>query len=132
MAKYLGAEVTGVCSKANVELVKSHGADQVIDHNREDFTKNGQTYDVIFDTVDKRSFAQCKGSLTQRGVYLSTVLSLAILYDMLQTAALGSKKAMFVTAGLMQNQANLIFLKELYEAGKIKAVIDQRYIHWNR
>lgn len=127
IAKYLGAEVTGVCSTANVELVKSHGADKVIDYTQENFTKTGQTYDVIFDAVGKRSFAQCKGALTQRGVYLSTVPSLSILFDMLRTAALGNKKAIFVTAGLMQNQANLIFLKELYEAGKIKAVIDRRY-----
>ncbi|MDQ6597702.1 NAD(P)-dependent alcohol dehydrogenase [Bacillus salipaludis] len=127
IAKYLGAKVTGVCSTANVELVKSHGADKVIDYTREDFTTNGQTYDVIFDAVGKRSFAQCKGSLSQRGVYLSTSLSFSILFDMLRTAALGKKKAIFVTAGLMQNQANLIFLKELFEAGKIKAVIDRRY-----
>jgi NADPH:quinone reductase-like Zn-dependent oxidoreductase len=127
IAKYLGAEVTGVCSTANVELVNSHGADKVIDYTREDFTKNGQTYDVIFDAVGKTSFSQCKGTLTQRGVFLSTVPSLSIIFDMLKTTVIGSKKAIFVTAGLMQNQANLTFLKELYEAGKIKAVIDRRY-----
>ncbi|MBD0379903.1 NAD(P)-dependent alcohol dehydrogenase [Paenibacillus sedimenti] len=127
LAKYMGAEVTGVCSTANVELVKSHGADKVIDYTREDFTKTGQAYDVIFDAVGKRSFAQCKGSLTQRGVYLSTVPSLSLLFHMLRTAVPGGKKAIFVTAGLMQNQANLIFLKELYESGNIKAVIDRRY-----
>jgi NADPH:quinone reductase-like Zn-dependent oxidoreductase len=127
IAKYLGAEVTGVCSGANVELVKLHGADKVIDYTREDFTKNGQIYDVIFDAVGKRSFAECKGSLTQRGVYLSTVLSLSILLDMMKTTVFDNKKAIFVTAGLMQNQANLNFLTELYKFGKIKAVIDQRY-----
>jgi NADPH:quinone reductase-like Zn-dependent oxidoreductase len=127
IAKYFGAEVTGVCSTVNVELIKSHGADKVIDYTLQDFTKNGQTYDVIFDAVGKRSFAQCKHSLNHRGVYLSTVPSMSILFDMLQTAVFGNKKAFFVTAGLMQNQANLIFLKELYEAGNIKAVIDRRY-----
>ncbi|NYE09019.1 NADPH:quinone reductase-like Zn-dependent oxidoreductase [Bacillus niacini] len=127
IAKYLDAEVTGVCSGANVELVKSHGADKVIDYTRVDFTKNGQLYDVIFDAVGKRSFAVCKGSLTQRGVYLSTVLSLSILLDMMKTTVFSNKKAIFVTAGLMQNQANLTFLTELYKSGKIKAVIDQRY-----
>jgi NADPH:quinone reductase-like Zn-dependent oxidoreductase len=127
IAKYFGAEVTGVCSAANIDLVKSYGADKVIDYTREDFTKNGQTYDVIFDAVGKRSFSQCKYSLSQRGVYLSTALSFSILFDMLQTAMFGKKKAIFVTAGLMQNKANLIFLEELYEAGKIKAVIDRRY-----
>jgi NADPH:quinone reductase-like Zn-dependent oxidoreductase len=127
IARSLGAEVTGVCSGANVELVKMHGADQVIDYTQEDFTKNGQIYDVIFDAVGKRSFSECKSSLTKRGVYLSTVLSLSILLDMMKTTVFGKKKAIFVTAGLMQNQANLNFLTELYKSGKIKAVIDQRY-----
>lgn len=98
IAKYLGAEVTGVCSTTNIELVKSHGADKVIDYTKENFTKNGQTYDVIFDAVGKRSFSQCKGSLSQRGTYLSTVLSLSILFDMLQTTLFGKKKAIFVYA----------------------------------
>ncbi|PGT79762.1 MULTISPECIES: NAD(P)-dependent alcohol dehydrogenase [Bacillaceae] len=127
IAKYLGAEVTGVCSTTNIEMVKSHGADKVVDYTKEDFTKNGQTYDVIFDVVGKRSFSQCKGSLSKRGTYLSTVLSLSILFDMLKTTMFGKKKAIFVTAGLMQNQANLNYLKDLYEVGKIKAVIDRRY-----
>lgn len=127
IAKYLGAEVTGVCSGANVEMVKSHGADNVIDYTREDFTKNGEIYDVIFDAVGNRSFAECKGSLTQKGVYLSTVLSLSILLDMMKTTLFGNKKAVFVTAGLMQNSANLYFLSELYISKKLKAVIDQRY-----
>lgn len=126
-AKYLGAEVTGVCSTANLALVKSHGADQVIDYTQTDFTKTGQTYDVIFDAVGKRSFAECKGSLTERGVYLTTVPSLTILLEMLGTAVLGNRKAIFATAGLMQNTANLTFLNELFEAGQIKAVIDRRY-----
>jgi NADPH:quinone reductase-like Zn-dependent oxidoreductase len=127
IAKFLGAEVTGVCSGANVELVKMHGADQVIDYTQEDFTKNGQIYDVIFDAVGKRTFSECKGSLTKSGVYLSTVLSSPILLDMLRTSVFGNKRAIFVTAGLMQNQANMNFLSELYESGKIKAVIDRRY-----
>jgi NADPH:quinone reductase-like Zn-dependent oxidoreductase len=127
IAKNLGAEVTGVCSGANVKLVKSHGADNVIDYTREDFTKNGQIYDVIFDAVGKRSFSECRESLTKRGVYLSTVLSISILLDMIKTMVFGNRRAIFVTAGLMQNQANLNFLTELYESGNIKGVIDQRY-----
>lgn len=127
IAKYLGAEVTGVCSTANVELIKSHGVDKVIDYTREDFTKNGKTYDVIFDAVGKRSFVECKGALTQRGIYLSTVPSMSIIFDMLKTSIFRKKKAIFTTAGLMQNPSNLNFLNELYEAVKIKAVIDRRY-----
>ncbi|MDQ0876172.1 NADPH:quinone reductase-like Zn-dependent oxidoreductase [Paenibacillus sp. V4I3] len=127
LAKFYGAEVTGVCSSTNISLVKSLGADKVIDYTKEDFTQASQSYDVIFDAVGKRSFAQCKGSLTQSGVYLSTVPTLSIVLQMLWTSMIGGKKAIFVTAGLIQNKENLIFLKELYESGKIKSVIDQRY-----
>jgi len=86
LAKYFGAEVTGVCSTTNLEMVKSLGADTVIDYTKEDFTKGGQTYDIIFDTVGKSSFSLCKGSLKQEGVYLSTVPTLAIYLQMLWTA----------------------------------------------
>ncbi|NEW07559.1 NAD(P)-dependent alcohol dehydrogenase [Paenibacillus sp. SYP-B3998] len=127
LAKYFGAEVTGVCSSTNLELVKSLGADQVIDYTEEDFTKSDQTYDVIFDAVGKRSFSQCKSSLKQRGIYLSTVPSLGVMLQMLWTSKIGSKKAIFTAAGLKQNKENLNFLKELVEAGKIKSVIDRRY-----
>lgn len=127
LAKFYGAEVTGVCSTTNVRLVKSLGADKVIDYTKEDFTQASQSYDVIFDAVGKRSFAQCKASLTQRGVYLSTVPTLSIVLQMLWTSTIGGKKAIFTTAGLMQTKENLVFLKELYEAGKIRSVIDQRY-----
>lgn len=127
LAKYFGAEVTGVCSTANLEMVKSLGADKVIDYTKVDFTKSGQSYDVIFDAVGKSSFSSCKRSLTQRGVYLSTIPSLAIILQMLWTLKSVSKKAKFVTAGLMQNKENLNFLRELIEAGKLKSVIDRCY-----
>lgn len=127
LAKYFGAEVTGVSSANNVELVKSLGADKVIDYTKTDFTKTGQTYDVIFDAIGKSSFSACKGALTQTGVYLSTAPTLGIIFQMLWTSKIGSKKAKFATAGLMQNKDNLNYLKELVEAGKIKAVIDRRY-----
>ncbi len=126
-AKYYGAEVTGVCSSVNLELVKSLGADHVIDYTEEDFTKSGQTYDVIFDAIGKGSYSQCKGSLTSKGVYLLTTPSLAIIVQMLWTLKSSGKKAIFATAGLMQSKENLVFLRELFEAGKIKAVIDRSY-----
>jgi NADPH:quinone reductase-like Zn-dependent oxidoreductase len=103
IAKNYGAEVTGVCSTANVELVKSLGADQVIDYAKEDFTKSGQIYDVIFDAVGKTSFSRSKGALKENGVYLS------------------------VRSSTSEKAENLVFLKELIEAGKIKSVIDRCY-----
>ena len=127
LARYFGADVTGVCSTTNVELVKSLGAETVIDYTKEDFTKNGETYDIIFDAVGKSSFSRCKGSLTPRGVYLATVPTLAILLQTVWTSKIGSKKAIFTTAGLKQRKANLNFLRELVEAGKLQAVIDRRY-----
>jgi NADPH:quinone reductase-like Zn-dependent oxidoreductase len=127
LAKYYGAEITGVCSTVNVDLVKSLGADAVIDYTQEDFTRNGQTYDVIFDAVGKSSFGRCKGSLTVNGVYLTTVPTLSMVRDLLVTLFSRGKKAKFATAGLMQNHDNLNFLKELAEAGQIRAVIDRRY-----
>lgn len=127
LAKHYGANVTGVCSIVNVDLVRSLGADAVIDYTQMDFTQNGQTYDVIFDAVGKSSFLRCKGSLTPNGVYLTTVPTLGMVRDLLSTLWSRGKKAKFATAGLMQNHANLNFLKELAEAGQIRAVIDRRY-----
>jgi NADPH:quinone reductase-like Zn-dependent oxidoreductase len=125
LAKYYGAEVTGVCSTTNLELVKSLGADQVIDYTREDFTKIGQTYDVIFDAVAKSSFSRCKSSLKENGLYLVTLPKLAVLLQMLSTSITGSKVVKM--EGAPARIENLIFLKELIEAGKLKTVIDRRY-----
>jgi NADPH:quinone reductase-like Zn-dependent oxidoreductase len=130
LAKYYGAEVTGVCSTANLELVKSLGADQVIDYTNQDFAKNGLTYDIIFDTVNKSSYSHCKNSLTQTGVYLTTYPTLAIIFQMLWTSIVGSKKAVVGFAGLRPNSEKtetLIYLKDLIEAGEIKSVIDRTY-----
>jgi NADPH:quinone reductase-like Zn-dependent oxidoreductase len=130
LARFFRAEVTGVCSTTNVEMVKSLGADKVIDYTKEDFTKNGQTYDIIFDTVGKSSFSLCKGSLTQNGVYLSPVLGLPLLLQMLWTSKIGGKKAKFSATGLRpvaELRMLLNELKELIEAGKIKSIIDRRY-----
>jgi NADPH:quinone reductase-like Zn-dependent oxidoreductase len=125
LAKYFGAEVTGVCSAKNVELVKSLGADQVIDYTKEDFTQTGQTYDVIFDAVGKSSFSRCKSSLKENGVYLDTVPKLGTLLQMLWTSKIGSKKVKL--EGAPAKIENLRYLKELIEAGMLKTVIDRRY-----
>jgi 2-desacetyl-2-hydroxyethyl bacteriochlorophyllide A dehydrogenase len=121
LAKYFGAEVTGVCSTTNIEMVKSLGADKVIDYTKEDFTKSGQTYDIIFDTVIKTSFSRCKSSLKQRGVYVTVDWP---LLQALWTSMVGSKKVIF---GIASQIEDLIFLKELIEAGKLRVVIDRRY-----
>jgi NADPH:quinone reductase-like Zn-dependent oxidoreductase len=130
LARYFGAEVTEVCSTVNLEWVKSLGANLVIDYTQEDFTENGKTYDVIFDTVGKRSFSECKGSLTDEGIYLATVPTPVIMLQALWTARSGSKKVKFVATGLRparEKIKDLVFLTELIEAGKIKPVIDRRY-----
>lgn len=130
LARYYGAKVTGVCSTTNLEWVKSLGADQVIDYTREDFTENGKSYDIIFDTVGKRSFSECKSSLTNEGIYLSTVPTPVMMLQALWTANRGSKKVKFAATGLRparEKIKDLVFLKELIEAGKIKPVIDRCY-----
>jgi NADPH:quinone reductase-like Zn-dependent oxidoreductase len=130
LAKYYGAEVTGVCSTANLEWVKSLGADRVIDYTQEDFTENGKTYDIIFDTVGKRSFSECKGSLTDEGIYLTTVPTPVIMLQALWPAKSGSKKVKFAATGLRpasEKIKDLVFLTELIETGKIKPVIDRVY-----
>jgi NADPH:quinone reductase-like Zn-dependent oxidoreductase len=125
LAKNYGAEVTGVCSTTNVELVKSLGADKVIDYTKEDFTKSNETYDVIFDAVHKSSFLRCKNSLKEKGVYLVTMPSLAFLLQMLWTSMVGHKK---VRNGARDATVeDLLFFNELIEAGKLKTVIDRRY-----
>ncbi len=122
LARYFGAEVTGVCSTPNLELVKSLGADKVIDYTKEDFTKSGETYDIIFDAVGKSSFLGSIRSLKQKGVYLTVDWP---LLQALWTSMAGSKKVIVGMAS--QNPEDLIFLKELIEARKLKAVIDKRY-----
>jgi NADPH:quinone reductase-like Zn-dependent oxidoreductase len=125
LAKYFGAEVTGVCSTTNIELVRSLGADEVIDYTKEDFTQSGQTYDIIFDAVAKNSFSHCKGSLNPKGIYLTTAGSLPLFLQMLWTSRIGTKKAIFMMS--TYSAADLVFLKELIEAGKLRSVLDRRY-----
>ncbi|NJD78833.1 MAG: NAD(P)-dependent alcohol dehydrogenase [Candidatus Methanoperedens sp.] len=126
LAKYYGAQVTGVCSTTNLELVKSLGADKVIDYTKEDFTKSNETYDVIFDVVGKTSFSRCKSLLKQKGVYLVNLIELPELVQILWTSMKGSSKK--VKGGMaVASVDNMIFLKELIEAGKLKPVIDRCY-----
>jgi len=125
LARYFGARVTGVCSTTNIELVKSLGADQVIDYTKEDFTKNVATYDVIFDAVGKSPFSGCMRSLKKEGVYLHAVATPVVMFRMQWASMTSSKKLIGGTA--IPNTENMVFLKELVEAGKIKPVIDRRY-----
>lgn len=127
LAKILGAEVTGVCSTANVELVRSLGADHVIDYTKTDFTQNRAAYDVIFDAVGKSTFGRSKKSLKPDGLYLTTVPSFHIILPMLRTSLFGSRKAKLGLAGLNVTQGNLDYLHELVTAGKLRTVIDRCY-----
>lgn len=126
LARYFGAEVTGVCSTGNVELVKSLGAFRVIDYTREDFTRQGDRYDVILDTVPgKASFSRCKGSLAPKGLYLAVAGGPKEMMQSLWTSLAGGKKVVFGSP--TENSADLTFLKGLAEHGHIKPVIDKRY-----
>jgi NADPH:quinone reductase-like Zn-dependent oxidoreductase len=125
IAKHFGAVVTGVCSTRNLELVKSLGADKVIDYTKEDFTKSGETYDAILDTVGNLTFSGCKSSLKQNGLYLPTPGGMLEIVQMLFTSIIGGKKVLIASGS--ERKEDLIFLKELVEAGKIKPVIDRTY-----
>lgn len=125
IAKHLGAEVTGVCGTQRLEFVKSLGADQVIDYTKEDFTQNGETYNLIFDILGKGSFARCKNSLRPNGVYFFASFKMKQLFQMLWTSMTGGKKVICAFAPGSVEDLNSV--KELIEAGKIKAVIDRRY-----
>ncbi|MDP1720042.1 MAG: NAD(P)-dependent alcohol dehydrogenase [Candidatus Nanopelagicaceae bacterium] len=127
LARYFDADVTAVCNSKNLELVRSLGADHAIDYMQEDFTKNGQTYDVIFDAVGKHSFRRCRRSLKSGGIYMETdpgfLWHVPIL--ILLTRWIGSKKVMLVLP--KYTKANVLFLRDLIEAGKYRAVIDRSY-----
>ncbi|TNF33298.1 MAG: NAD(P)-dependent alcohol dehydrogenase [Deltaproteobacteria bacterium] len=130
LAKHLGAEVTAVCSTRNVALVRALGADHVIDYTQTDFTRAGETWDVIFDTVGKSSFGRAKRALKDGGVYLTTVLSARILLVGLWTRLFGRKRAKLSLTGLRkpaQKAADLEILRGLVEAGEVRPVIDRRF-----
>ncbi|MFZ4655644.1 MAG: NAD(P)-dependent alcohol dehydrogenase [Caldilineaceae bacterium] len=123
LSKHYGAEVTGVCSTPRMDLVKTLGADHVIDYKKEDFTQNGKQYDVIFDIMGRSSFARLKNSLTANGRYLLASFKTPQLLQMLMTARTSGPKV--ICALSMESLADLLQIKELVEAGKIKAVIDR-------
>ncbi|MFT5835109.1 MAG: NADPH:quinone reductase-like Zn-dependent oxidoreductase [Cognaticolwellia sp.] len=130
LAKHFGAEVTGICSGKNIALVKSLGTDKMIDYTKTDFTKNGKTYDIIYDTVGKSSFQESKQSLTEKGAYLSPVLDFQLLLKVLWTSIFGKKKALFSATGtrkVSELRALLQDIKSLMALGKIKSVIDKVY-----
>jgi NADPH:quinone reductase-like Zn-dependent oxidoreductase len=125
LAKQFGAEVTAVDSTAKLDMLRSIGADQVIDYTQEDFTKNGEIYDVIFDVVGKISFSRTARSITQNGTYLLANPVGSQMVRGLWTRMTSSKKVVMQTAsGTIED---LFFLRELIEAGKIRTVIDRRY-----
>jgi len=125
LSRYYGADVTAVCNTENLELVKTLGADRVIDYTREDFTRNGQTYDVIFDAVGKHSFGRCRDSLNPGGIFLATD-QLHNLVLALWTSRIGDKKVVFPIPPRYTKQ-DVVFLRGLMEAGQYRAVIDRRY-----
>jgi NADPH:quinone reductase-like Zn-dependent oxidoreductase len=125
LAKYFGAEVTGVCSTRNVELVKSLGADKVIDYTKEDFSNAGETYDVILVAVDKSSFSASMKALKEDGIYLNVTTPLPGI-PMLWAKMTGSKKIM-LGENPPESAEDLDFIKELVEAGELRPVIDRSY-----
>ncbi len=130
VAKLLGAEVHGVCSAPNKELVLGLGATKVYDYTTEDFTKMGEKYDIIFDSVGKTSFSRCKSSLTEYGVFLEAGFDLPAMGSVLTTKLFGKKKSRIAATGLRKPEdrvKDLIYLKKLMENQKIVPVIDRTY-----
>jgi NADPH:quinone reductase-like Zn-dependent oxidoreductase len=130
LAKFFGAEVIGVTSTRNVGLVKSLGADHVIDYTKKDFTKVNETYDVIFDTVGKSSFSKSKKILSESGLYVSPVLKFSLLLQMTRTSVFGKKKAKFAATGLRSDaelKSMINELVEIFKEGRLKTVIDRQY-----
>jgi NADPH:quinone reductase-like Zn-dependent oxidoreductase len=130
IAKYLGAHVTGVCSSRNAGLIKSLGADEVIDYQKQDFTRLNARYNIIFDTVGKISYAKAKKVLTERGMYLSPVLRFSLLMQMITSSLFGKKKAKFEATGANADdtlKTLLLEVVDLHKNGKLKTVIDRQY-----
>lgn len=125
LAKYFGAEVTAVCGTQRIEFVKSLGADHVIDYTKEDFTQNGETYNLIFDVPGKSSFSRCRDSLKPDGRILYASFKMKQLFEMLWTSRTDGRKVICALSG--EKLEDLLFIKELIEAGKIKSIVDRCY-----
>jgi len=127
IAKYYGAEVSGVCGTARLEYVLSLGADKVIDYTKEDFTLNGETYDLIFDVLGISSFSRCKNSLKRNGRYLLASFKMKQLCQMLWTKITSPSGKRVICALAPGSREDLVSVKELIEAGKIRSIIDKSY-----
>jgi len=130
IAKHFGAEVSGVCSSRNLNLVKKLGADHVIDYTKQDFTSNINRYDLIYDTVGVRSFTECRPALTEDGLYLSPVLGMPLLGHMMVTSVFGQKKAKFSATGALpvkETRRLLDLLLDIIEAGNLRGILDRTY-----
>jgi len=130
LARYYGADVTGVCSHTKSELVMSLGAKRVIDYTKEDFLKRAEPYDIIFDTIGKYSFPQCKHLLNPKGIYLTTVLGFPILLHMMQTSLFSGKKAKLSLTGMRSTEdrfRDLNFITDLIKQKQLKPIIDKTY-----
>lgn len=125
IAKHYDAEVTGVCSTANVDMVRSIGADHVIDYTKEDFTGRVDEYDIIFDAVRKSTFAKCKGALTPRGIYVTTEFGPSIMFQMRMNSNPEGKR--MVGMLMKVDMGDMAYLRDLIEAGMVKPVIDRTY-----
>jgi NADPH:quinone reductase-like Zn-dependent oxidoreductase len=126
IAKALGADVTGVCSTRNLGMVRSTGADQVVDYTQEDFTHKGEGYDLIFDVVAKLSFSDCKHALSPKGIYVTTEFSPGLALRGLWSSMTGSRK-LVPLMGKPPSAKDHVSIKELLETGKVMPVIDRRF-----
>jgi NADPH:quinone reductase-like Zn-dependent oxidoreductase len=125
LAKYYGAEVTGVCGTPRLEFVKALGADHVMDYTKEDFTQNGETYDLILDIMNKSSFDKCKNSLKPNGIYQLVSFKMKQVFQMLRTSRSSGKKV--ICALSAETPKDLEVIKKLVEDGRIKAIVDKCY-----
>lgn len=125
IAKYLGAEVTGVCGPHGQGYVKALGADHVIDYGKEDFTSNGEAYDVVYDILGKSTFSKCKNSLTDNGTYLNASFKTGKILQMIRTKIAGKKKVLCVFAS--EKHEDMAHIRDLAEAGGLRAILDRTF-----